>query len=122
MKIRFIDHTLYIDDSEDIFFPFRIKGLIQLDDLVVVLIYGITTEEMENLPTTNIYAYDKHAKQVWQIEEPPQYPDRSVSYAGIRLEKINGKEEVVAGMTDGYECIVNTKDGSVSQITGQRPW
>ena len=122
MKIRFIRHSLYIDDCEPIFFPLGIKGLIQLDDLVLAFTYADTAEEMERLPTANVFAYDKHAKQVWQIEEPPQSPNEIVSYADISLEKINGKEEVVAGTTRGYEYIVNTKNGSVSVIKGQRPW
>ena len=121
MKVRFQGCFLHVNDTQ-ILLSHHICGLIELDDLVLVLIYGLTAEQLENLPTTNIYAYDKHGKQVWQIEEPSQYSDRSVSYADISLRKIHGKEEVVAGMTDGYECIVNTKDGSVSVIKGQRPW
>ena len=122
MKIRFIRDSLYIDDCEVIFFPLGVKGLIQLDDLVLAFTYADTAEEMERMPTANVFAYDKHAKQIWQIEEPPPSRDRRVSYADISLRKIHGKEEVVAGMTDGGECIVNTKDGTISLITGQRPW
>ena len=121
MKVRFQDCFLHVNDTE-ILLSHHICGLIELDDLVLVLVYGLTAEQLENLPTTNIYAFDEHAKQVWQIEEPSQYSDQRVCYADISLRKINRKEEVVAGTTRGDEYIVNTKDGSVSFIKGQRPW
>ena len=121
MKVRFQGCFLHVNDTQ-ILLSHHICGLIELDDLVVVLIHGLTAEHLENLPSTNIYAFDEHAKQVWQIQEPPPSRDRHMSYADISLRKINGKKEVVAGMADGGECIVNTKDGTISLITGQRPW
>ncbi len=119
MKIRFLYNFLFINDCKEILFPFGIRGLIQLDDLVLVFIYGATTEEMENLPTRNIYAFNEKAEQVWQIEEPLQHNDGIVSYADIGLKK-DGK--IVAGSTKGDEYIVNIKDGSVEHVKGKRPW
>ena len=119
MKIRFLYNFLFINDCKEILFPLGIKGLIQLDELVLVFIYGSTTDEMEKLPTNNVYAFNAKGEQVWQIQEPIQSKDTIVSYADISLKE-TGK--VVAGSTQGDEYIVNVKDGSVEHIKGQRPW
>lgn len=119
MKVRFLYKFLFIDNQKEILFPFGIRGLIQLDDVVLIFIYGDTPDELKNLPTNNIYAFDKNAKQIWQIEEPPQAEGRVVSFADISLRN-NG--EVVAGTTIGTEYTVNIENGSITPRTGQRPW
>ena len=119
MKVRFLYNFLFINDCKEILFPLGIRGLIQLDELILIFIYGSTEEEMENLPTTNVYAFNEKAEQVWQIEEPFQPPNQIVSYADISLKKTG---EIVAGTTQGTEYILNIKDGSVSLIKNQRPW
>lgn len=119
MNIRFLYNFLMINDCKEILFPLGIRGLVQLDDLVIVFIYASTKDEMDKLPITNIYAYDENAQQIWQIEEPFQPPNQIVSYADISLRKTG---EVVAGTTQGTEYIVNVADGSITPIKGQRPW
>lgn len=119
MKVSFLYNFLFINNCKEVLFPLGIRGLIQLDDLVVVFVYGATMEEMENLPTRNIYAFNEEGKQVWQVQEPLQYDDGVVSYSDIRLKK-NG--EIIAGSTKGDEYIVNINDGSVEHIKGRRPW
>lgn len=100
-------------------FPVDIRGIIRVDRLIIVFIYAYTQEEMEKLPTTNVYAYDENANLVWEIAEPPQGSNSPVSYADIILREDGA---IVAGSTRGDEYIVNVKDGSVEHIKGQRPW
>lgn len=120
MKIRFLYNFLFINDCKEILFPLDIRGMIQLEDMVIVLIYGSDKQELSNLPKSNIYAYDENAKKIWEIEEPPQSKNGNVAYADISL-KPSG--ELVAGTTDGTEYIVNVRDGSITpSYTNQRPW
>ena len=119
MKIRFLYNFLFINSCKEILFPLGIRGLIELDDLVLVFIYGSTEEEMESLPTNNVYAFNAKAEQVWQIQEPFQPEGIIVSYADISLKKTG---EIVAGTTQGTEYIVNSKNGSITLIKDQRPW
>jgi outer membrane protein assembly factor BamB len=109
---------LYINDNK-ILLSHAIYGLIDLDNVVLVLIYGSSAKQMETLPTNNIYAFNEKGEQVWQIQEPIQYSDGIVSYADICLKE-NGK--IVAGSTKGDEYFINIKDGSVEHIKGKRPW
>jgi hypothetical protein len=118
MKIRFQGCFLYVNDNQ-ILLTHNIYGLIQLNDLVLILTYGFSEKQMDSLSTTNVYAFDEKGKKVWEIKEPFQPPDQTVSYADISLKKTG---DVVAGTTQGTEYIVNIKDGSVELIKGQRPW
>ena len=118
MKIRFQGCFFYVNNHQ-ILLSHDIYGLIELDDLVLVLIYGFSAKQMETLPTNNIYAFNEKGEQVWQIQEPIQSKDTIVSYADISLKE-TGK--IVAGSTQGDEYIVNVKDGSVEHIKGQRAW
>lgn len=119
MKIRFLYNFLFINECKEILFPLGIKGLIQLDELVLVFIYGSTADEIEKMPARNIYAYNESGEQVWQIQEPLQHGEGYSSYADISVRK-DGK--IVAGSTRGEEYIVNIKDGSVAHIKNQRSW
>ena len=119
MRIRFLYNFLFINDCKEILLPMNISGLIQLDELVIVFIYGATAQEMESLPTNNVYAFNAKGEQVWQIAEPFQPESKMVSYADISLRKDGN---IVAGTTQGTEYIVNVKDGSIDPIKGQRPW
>lgn len=119
MKIRFLYKSLFINNSKGIIFPLGIRGLIQLDGLVLVFIYGATTEEMKALPTRNVYAFNGNGEQIWQIQEPIQEGNSPVSYADMSLRK-DGK--VIIGSTKGDEYILNIQDGSVEHIKGRRPW
>jgi len=118
MKLRFQGTFFYVNNHQ-ILLSHPIYGLIELDDLVLVLIYGFSANQMETLPTNNVYAFNEKGEQVWQIEEPLQYSNGVVSYADISLKK-DGK--IIVGSTKGDEYIVNIKDGSVEHIKGQRPW
>lgn len=119
MKVRFLFNFLFIDNCKEILFPLGIRGLIQLDDLILVFIYGSTAEEMERLSSRNIYAFNSRGEQVWQVQEPIQHEGRIVSYADLSLR---GNDKVVAGSTEGDEYIVNIKNGSVEHVKGRRPW
>jgi len=118
MKIRFQGCFFYVNNNR-ILLTHDIYGLIELDDLVLVLIYGTSAKQMESLPTNNVYAFNEKGEQVWQIQEPYQPEGRIVSYANISLKETG---EVVAGTTQGTEYIVNIKDGAIKPIKGQRPW
>lgn len=120
MKIRFLYNFLFINDCEEILFPLDIRGLIQLEDMVIVLIYGSDQQELANLPKSNVYAYNGSAKKIWEIEAPPQSKNRNVAYADISLTPSG---DLVAGTTIGTEYIVNVKDGSIAPLcANQRPW
>ena len=118
MKIRFQGCSFYVNNNR-ILLSHNIYGLIQLDDMVLVLIYGFSSEQMETLPARNVYAFNEKGEQVWEIETPHQESNGIVSYADISLKK-DGK--IVAGSTRGDEYIVNVNDGSVEHIKGRRPW
>ncbi len=118
MKVRFQGCFFYVNDHQ-VLLKHNIYGLIELDDLVLVLTYGFSEKQMESLPTNNVYAFNEKGEQVWQIKEPFQPEGKIVSYADISLKK-DGK--IVAGTTQGTEYIVNVKDGSIDPIKGQRPW
>ena len=118
MKIRFQRNMLYLNNNR-IFLDNPIYGLIELDDIALVLIYGFSSEQMETLPARNVYAFNEKGEKVWEIEAPYQDSNGIVSYADISLRK-DGK--IVAGSTRGDEYIVNVNDGSVEHIKGRRPW
>ena len=119
MKIRFLYNFLSINSCKEILFSHGIRGLIELDDIVIVFIYGSTKEELETLPTNNIYAFNSKAEKIWQVEAPFQPKGISVSYADVSLKKAG---EIVAGTTQGTEYKINILDGSVEPMKGQRPW
>ena len=119
MNIRFLFNFLFIDGCKEILFPLGIRGLIQLEELVIVFIYGSNEEEMSRLSSRNIYAYNKKGQLIWQVQEPIQATSCVVSYADISLRD-NG--DIVAGSTQGDEYIVNILDGSVKHVKGRRPW
>jgi outer membrane protein assembly factor BamB len=118
MRIRFQGCFFYVNDHQ-VILSHPIYGLIELDDMVLLLIYGTSSKQMENLPANNVYAFDREGRQVWQIQEPLQYDDGFVSYADISLKKDG---VIVAGSTKGDEYLVNTDDGTVEHIKNQRAW
>jgi len=118
MKIRFQGCFFYVNNHQ-VLLSHAIYGLIELDDLVLVLTYGFSPKQMETLPKNNVYAFNGKGEQVWQIQEPIQSKEAIVSYADINLQETG---EVIAGSTQGDEYILNVKNGSVEHIKGQRPW
>lgn len=117
MKIRFIRDILHINENK-INFTHDICGLIELNNLIIVLIYGASAKQMETLPNNNIYAFDEKGKKIWQIQPPFQVSGYITSYSDVILRK-DGK--IIAGTSQGLEYIVNIEDGSVIP-TGGRPW
>ena len=118
MKIRFQGCFFYINGHQ-VLLSHSIYGLIELDDLVLVLTYGFNAKQIESLPTRNVYAFNGSGEQIWQIQEPIQEGNHPVSYADMSLKK-DGK--IIVGSTKGDEYVLNIRDGSVVYIKGRKSW
>ena len=115
MKVRFLFNFLFIDNCKEILFPLGIRGLIQLDDLILVFIYGSTAEEMERLSSRNIYAFNSRGEQVWQVQEPIQHEG-----VRIRTGEVKANFELQGGGGQGavqYEWLSGRVPESVIKNT-----
>lgn len=120
MRIKLLRQFLTIDKNEAILLPSSIKGLIEFDDMVVVLVGSDNVSSVNKLKGQNIYAFDECSKQLWQVAAPPETDGKVLPYSDINLNK---KNELIAGTVRGTEYLINQKNGNVTPYnTGQRPW
>ncbi len=118
-KITFIRQFLKINGEDSIILPLPIEGMIQLQDMVIVLIGSTSEDQMEKLKGSNVYAFDCRSKELWKIKSSPAIDNRIYPYSDISLKKSG---EIVAGNVMGAEYLVNLADGNIKPYGSGRPW
>lgn len=120
MRIRFLYNFLHINDCKEILLPGDIRGLIELENKVLVFVCVESSEFNDNISKSVVLAFDEHANKIWEIEEFWDSNGKLEAFSDLGLRQ-DGK--VVVGTTSGTEYVVNLEDGSLSlNDSNARPW
>lgn len=120
MRIRFLYNFLHINNCQEILLPGDIRGLIELDDKVLVFVCTESSKIQDGNSKSAVLAFDEHANELWKIEDfrDSNGNQETLSDLGLRQD---GK--VVVGTTSGIEYLVNLENGNLSlNHSTERPW
>lgn len=120
MKIRFLYNFLHINDSKEILLPGDVRGLIELDNMVIVFVCNENIDKEINVRNSAILAFDSRGNKIWHTKETRESNGNVVAFSDISLRDDG---EIILGSTRGLEFIVNTEDGSLTPVcSNERPW
>lgn len=120
VRVRFLFNFLHINDCKEVLLPGDIRGLIELEDKVLVFVCIDSNDLNADDSKSIVFAFDENANEIWKIEE---FQDSSGNLEAFSDLGMRNDGKVVVGTTNGTEYVVDLDDGSLSlNNTNSRPW
>lgn len=94
-------------------FNYEIKSFLDVDNLIIIMIWDVSIGDIQKQPLNNVYAVDKNGNIVWNLKD---IVGKDGLYTAIRVNKSNN---LVAAEFIGMNYIIDVK---TKQIIGGRAY